>query len=1026
MRRHFKAVLVVVALVIASLLTITRHGARLGIGAVESLRAAPAGGEKKYDLASLHVFDATLKRISDSYVDPTRIEPKQMLLSALDNVQKQVAEVLVEPHPDQNKVVVRVDTATHEFSIGDVDSPWTLSQKMRDVFKFVAANVQQGTDLKELEYAATNGMLNTLDPHSVLLEPTVYAEMKLTTRGQFGGLGIVIGIRKGSLTVIKPMPNTPASNAGIKAGDHIVRIEKLSTVNMMLNDAVSRLRGEPGTKVDVYIERGGTPPKKFVLTRDIIQVKTIDAHQLANGIGYVKLSQFSGNSVEEMRRVLEEMKGKAPLKGIILDLRGDPGGLLDQAIKVADEFLDAGTIVTTVGYANKQREEKHASPGTQPKIPMAVLVNGGSASASEIVAGALKNLDRAVIIGSRTFGKGSVQVLYDNDDGSALKLTIAQYLTPGDVSIQSVGISPDIALEPTSIEKDKVYLFRQSHGLREQDLDAHLTSKNAKGGDKPLETVRYVAEKKKKDEKKAALLRDDEKQAEEEAADEEPEIDDTADEEKFVEDYDITFARDLLSQAKGYKRHEVIDSSKAFFQKKEGEEQAKIAAALSKIGVDWSEVSGDKPQGLQFAAQLETDKPQNQVAAGEVVTLKATVTNKTGQAVGQVRGITKCDDPWMADREFVFGKLGPGESRTWTVPMKVEKGALSRLDEVKLEITDTAGAKLETDAVKIKISGLKRPRFAYAYQIIDDLPSTKDNGDGLVQRGEEVRLHVTVKNVGEGKAYKTSATLSDKSGEGIDVNKGRFDVDNLQPGESKSVDFTFQVAADYKEDKFSLQMDVYDSVLHEYVTDKLTFPVSSDSVAVQQSSGEVAVVKDSDLRAGASATASVVGKAARGAALKVTGKSEGFYRVEAEQGRPAFVAVGDVKPGSGGTFGQGKFQPILQVSPPRLVIDNAPLAVNAPTFKLKVQATDEKQVADGYVFVSNRSAKIDHRKVFYRSNRKGQTPNTLDFEADIPVWPGANMVTVVTRQSNQVQSQQTLIVDREGPPISQDQRASVR
>src|SRR3954454_19914716 len=195
-----------------------------------------------------------------------------------------------------------------------------------------------------------------------------------------------------------------------------------------------------------------------------------------------------------MRHAIEEMKPKG-LRGLVLDLRGDPGGLLDQAIKVADEFLDTGTIVTTVGYANKQREEKRASPGNQPKIPIAVLVNHGSASASEIVAGALKNLDRAVIVGTRTFGKGSVQVLYDNDDNSALKLTIAQYLTPGDVSIQSVGITPDIVLEKVAVDKDKgVWLFRDYKGMSESDLESHLQSKYAKSAEKPFETFKYLAQ----------------------------------------------------------------------------------------------------------------------------------------------------------------------------------------------------------------------------------------------------------------------------------------------------------------------------------------------------------------------------------------------------------------------------------------------------------------------------------------------------------------------------------------------------
>ena len=580
MKRHFKLVLLGFTVVASLTLSLTRHDPRgLGVGANTS-RAAPSQGQGKrpYDLTALRVFNATLMRVNDAYVDPTRVDPKQMLLAALDQVQKSVAEVLVEPSADKSRVKVRVDTTEKEFDLKDVDSPWALSFKMREIVRFVEQAIQPGTEPRDLEYAATNGMLNTLDPHSVLLDPQMYNEMRLSTRGKFGGLGIVIGIRKGQLTVLKPMPGTPAAGAGIKAGDRIVRIEKESTVNMMLNDAVSRLRGDPETKVEIWIQRGDQPAKRLVLTRAEIQVKTVEAHPLKNNIGYLKLTQFSGNSAEEMRKAMDELAKKGPIKGWVIDLRDDPGGLLDQAIKITDEFVDAGTIVTTVGYANKQREEKRASPGGQGKLPVAVLVNGGSASASEIVAGALKNLDRAVVIGARTFGKGSVQVLYDNDDGSALKLTIAQYLTPGDVSIQSVGILPDVALEQSWITKERVSIFRPSHGLREQDLDAHLTSRNTRNGDKPLETLRYLIEAPKKKDAAPSPHDDGKAQAapEEGEPEEEPaEVGDT-----FKEDYEIVFARDLLAQAKGHRRHEIIGGWRAFLDKKQAEEQARIGKEL--------------------------------------------------------------------------------------------------------------------------------------------------------------------------------------------------------------------------------------------------------------------------------------------------------------------------------------------------------------------------------------------------------------------------------------------------------------
>jgi carboxyl-terminal processing protease len=1016
MNRYFKTILVSVALAMALLLTITRSGRHVGLGAGEPSSAAQKDDKRPYDLAALRVFNNTLMRVNDSYVDPTRVEPKQMLLAALDQVQKSVAEVLVEPHPESNKVVVRVDTAQQEFGIGEVDSPWALSMKMREIFRFISQNLAPNTDaetVRNIEYAAVNGMLSTLDPHSMLLDPQMYNEMKLNTRGSFGGLGIVIGIRKGALTVIRPMQGTPAWNAGIKAGDRIIRIEKESTVNMMLNDAVSHLRGEPDTKVELWVEKAAEKSpvaKKVVLTRAVIQVKTVEAHMLENNIGYVKLfNSFGGNTADELRRAMDELKQKG-MKGLVFDLRSNPGGLLDQAIKVADEFVDTGTIVTTVGYANKQREEKRATPGNQPHVPMAVLVNHGSASASEIVAGALKNLDRAVVIGTRTFGKGSVQVLYDNDDGSALKLTIAQYLTPGDVSIQSVGITPDVVLEKIAVDKDKgVWLFKDYKGMSESELDAHLVSKNTRTGDKPFETIKFLAP---EPPKKLAknLLRDDDKKAEDEPGDDEEADDELPPDEKFVEDYEIQFARDMVAQAHGWKRREVLAGSKPFFDKKVAAEDTRTGDALKKLGVDWTPVG----QGVapQLVATISDDHPNHEVMAGETVKLKATITNKGQGVAGQVRAQLKGNDFLFDGREFVFGKIKPGESRSWIVPVKVPKDALGRTDPLKLEVFEEhgAGAKLD-DALTLRVKGMPRPIFAYAYQLIDDV---KGNGDGLVQRGESVRLHVTVKNIGQGKSNETLAQLRNLSDEGVYINKGRFNVDNLAPGESKTVDFTFDVKQEYKQDTFKVEMSVYDAILHEYVTDKLSFPVANPQ-AFETASGMVKVTADhADVLAGAIKDAQSVGVAQKDAVFKLTGVSGGFYRVELEQGRPGYIVDTAAQRTASSNTRTALFTPKWQVSPPILQLAEAKELVETPTIKLTGTAKDEKNVADVFVFVSNRTAKIDRRKVFYRSNRKGQKPQEMAFDANIPLWPGANVVTIVARENPQVQSQQTLVVERVG------------
>jgi carboxyl-terminal processing protease len=829
----------------------------------------------------------------------------------------------------------------------------------------------------------------------------------------------VIGIRKGALTVIRPMPDTPASRAGIKAGDRIVRIDKLSTVNMMLNDAVGKLRGDPDTKVDIWVEKAAEKnavPKKVTLTRAVIAVQTVDHQMLKNGVGYVKLkNSFGGNTDEELRRALEDLKAKG-MKALVFDLRGNPGGLLDQAIKVTDEFVDTGTIVTTVGYANKQREEKRATPGTQPHVPMAVLVNHGSASASEIVAGALKNLDRAVVIGTRTFGKGSVQVLYDNDDGSALKLTIAQYLTPGDVSIQSVGITPDVVLDKVAVDKDKgVWLFRDYKGMSESDLESHLQSKFTRTGDKPFETIKFIAAEPPKKVAKA-LLRDDDKKPDESSVDDEeaPAEDELANEDQFVEDYEIQFARDLVSSAKGWKRRDVLASSKPYFDKKVQEEQGRLAEALKKMGVDWSVVGAGPVPSL--TAALTTDKADNAIGAGGTLTFKATVTNKGPGTAGQVRGQLKSDDPFLDGREFVFGRIKPGETRTFNIPVKVPKDALTRVDPLKLEVFEEHSAKTQVDGngLTVKLNGMSRPVFAYSYQLIDDI---KGNGDGQAQRGESVRLHVTVKNIGAGKSNETLAQLRSLSEEGLDINKGRFNVDNLQPGESKAVDFTFDLKPDYKPNDLKVELTVYDAILHEYVTDKLSFPVANP-VQTESAQGVVTISADkADVLASAAKDGTVVGTAAKGSSFKLTGKAGAFYRVEVEAGRPGFIAESQAQ--KGGDAAKVAFNPTWQVSPPRIDLKSGPLLVDAANFHVSGTAKDERKVSDIFIFVSNRNAKIDRRKVFYRSNRKGSTPMQMSFDADIPLWPGANLVTVVARENTQVQSQETIVVEATGPHVAQ-------
>ena len=299
----------------------------------------------------------------------------------------------------------------------------------------------------------------------------------MDTQGRFGGLGIEITVKNGVLTVVSPIEDTPAFKAGVKPGDMIFKIEDEFTKDMTLIDAVKKMRGPKGTKIKISIKREGVPELiDFTLMRDTIRVQSVRSRTLEEGYGYVRLAQFQERSDRDLQKALEKLAAeKGGIKGLVLDLRNNPGGLLTQAVRVSDLFLDSGLIVYTEGRIESQKQKYFAQKeGTWMDFPVVVLVNGGSASASEIVAGALQDHKRAVVLGTKTFGKGSVQTILPLDDNSALRLTTARYFTPNGRSIQALGIVPDIVVD--SSPQDAKAEDKKRQGLREENLPGHLAN----------------------------------------------------------------------------------------------------------------------------------------------------------------------------------------------------------------------------------------------------------------------------------------------------------------------------------------------------------------------------------------------------------------------------------------------------------------------------------------------------------------------------------------------------------------------
>ena len=346
-------------------------------------------------------------------------------------------------------------------------------QIFTDVLTIVKRSYVEEVTVKELVYGAIEGMLASLDPHSGFMSPEIFKDMKVDTSGEFGGLGIEISIRNGLLINVSPIEDTPASRAGLQAGDQILKIEDQFTKDMEIMEAVHLMRGAAGTEIKITIMRSSfDKPKEFILKREVIKVRSVKTKMLEKGYGYVRIAQFQERTGEDLDQALKKLQEEnaGNLEGLILDLRNNPGGLLDQAVQVADQFLAEGLIVYTKGReADSEMEFSAMRGGTEPDYPMVVLINGGSASASEIVAGALQDHKRAVILGTQSFGKGSVQTIIPLNDNSGLRLTTAKYYTPNGSSIQALGISPDIEVQQVEIKE----LDRFEH-FREKDLKNHF------------------------------------------------------------------------------------------------------------------------------------------------------------------------------------------------------------------------------------------------------------------------------------------------------------------------------------------------------------------------------------------------------------------------------------------------------------------------------------------------------------------------------------------------------------------------
>ncbi|QDG51868.1 PDZ domain-containing protein [Persicimonas caeni] len=988
LKRHGRFIVAFLSLAIAFVLSVQFSDRGVQFDLKNSEVSASEGKDGEYDLSALKILNRVLLRIKDNYVEPERVDPNKMLIAALDEVQNSITELVVTfvgGKENPSAIKVHVNGSTKSFKVKELESLWEMSFRLQKMFRFVEEHLQEDPDLdfREIEYAAINGMLTTLDPHSTLLPPRHYEEMQTQTGGKFGGLGIVISIRDGELTVMSPIPDTPAAKQGIKAKDKIVRIGEESTINMNLNEAVSMMRGEPGTAVDIWIKRKAwSEPRKFTVTRAIINIESVDSQALGDKVGYIRIKNFQANTHSDLVKHLKKLKKKmGGMQGLVLDLRDNPGGLLDQAIKVSDAFLDQGAIVSTVGVGNKMRDKKVATKsGTEPKYPIVVLVNAGSASASEIVSGALQNHDRALVVGDTTFGKGSVQVLYEFNDNSALKLTVAQYLTPGDISIQGKGIAPDLRLVPVALADGEADMFLSNNILRESDLESHLSNAAAHAAGDGVGFVRFL---------------------EDVPADgEEEEFEDPN---AFKEDFEIKFGQQLVAAVgKTWKRQALLEKLQPELGKISEREMKEIQKKLSTLDVDWSE--GENPETANVDLEVTTSVDKDTVKAGEKVKITAKATNKGKKTLHRLKAISSSDNPVLDDKEFLFGKLAPGASKEWTVEVELPKDAMSRHDLLEFQVSGPEDKFGDTVKKPLRIVGLDRPQFAFAYEVVDA------SGDGVLQKDEKVTFRTIVKNVGQADSNETMVYLKNLAGEAVYLDKGRVKIDKIEKGTEEVAEFEFHLKEIPENDYIELEIDVFDNVFRDFVHKKIKVPFAASKDKVADAKG-VAKVKSgpAKLFLGATTKADVAAMADKDATLPVVGKLDDWVKVDLGR-RKAWIQKSLVDYDSGATAELSGVTRRNNFQSPQVELNPSTMMTSKDSVSLEAVVEDDSSIKDYYIFVVNRqdATSINTRKLEY-TKVDGQK---AEIASKIPLFKGMNRVSIIARDEDGMQTSQDTYIYR--------------
>ena len=733
-----------------------------------------------------------LMHLQLDYVHPEKLDPEKLLQGALTELERMVPEVWVvaklRNKSKEPRLEIRVEKETSVLPVSELHGLYDLHIALQKLTKHLLQTKIQLTQLK-IEQLFARGILNRLDSYSVLLPIDIYQEFNINIGGQFAGVGLVVGTREGQLTVIAPMDGSPAALAGMKPLDRIVAVDDEKTEHLTLDEILHRLRGEIGTPVTLSVLRKGhTKTLTFELLREEIQLESVETFDLESDIQtvrYVRIKNFQKDTSHELKNKLGDLN---KIDGLILDLRNNPGGLLEEAIRVSDLFLQGKQrIVSTKGpsVSTIHDAKQLFAGGHLQSIPLVVLINRGSASASEIVTAALKQNERAIVIGEQSFGKGTVQTLWDLKDGSGLKLTIGEYLTPSGHSIHNIGVMPSLRLIPVSVPESK--------GNQSGDADQQQTIAQERFRLLPEvevdSTVNYSDILQLRYLSSHTSLLDDAEIIEKDVIIE-----------KLNADIFVKIAKHVLQKWNPQNINSTLQKIALEFEQQEAE---KIAKALTLHGIDWSLIPDQKtpiPETLKLTWLAEE-------VSEDLVRLKVQLRN-LGDISGQrLIVVTKAGNVLLDGLEFPIGKLPTDEVKSRTLNVKFSAGMMEETEPLELELFDHNLKKLKSVRLQLNFSPKRISSFKLKMRIFDNGKfGSRGNADGKVQSGETIALAFELEN--KGQKTVPELLLKIRGTDGVfRINRGKIMLKNLDPLKKQKDYFLFKTLTNSKTlGKISMEM----------------------------------------------------------------------------------------------------------------------------------------------------------------------------------------------------------------------------